>query len=408
MEERAAGVGRAKHEWLRGYLVWDAYYLLAYGASIVCVLTIDDSTARSQVAASALLGFCTLWYALWGRILVRRDDNSWQGLCYLGILLALFTGADASASVSSIALVAIVPQMYWILRPLWANAAVVVFALAPVAVHVGRTGDLMTGLADKGPIALAIVAFSALFGTWVDRIIEQSRERAVLIQELTAARLELAEMSKRTGIAEERERLAGEIHDAIAQGLSSIVMLIQSSHSSLDQMEGLSTGHGQSVEQAQHQLELAARTARESLAEAGALVEALRPTALDADSLPEALRRLAEGAAEASGMDVRFRVTGEPEALPVAVEVVLLRVGQEALANVRKHARATSSLVELAFTDDRVALRVSDDGEGFDTSREARGYGLVSMLRRLDQVGGERELRSAPGEGTTVRVEVPR
>lgn len=408
MEERAAGVGRAKHEWLRGYLVWDAYYLLAYGASIVCVLTIDDETARSQVAASALLGLCTLWYVLWGRVLVRRDDNSWRGLCYLGVLLALFTSADASASVSSIALVAIVPQAYWILRPLWANAAVVVFALAPVAVQVGRTGDLATSLADKGPIALAIVAFSALFGTWVDRIIEQSRERAVLIQELTAARMELAEMSKRTGIAEERERLAGEIHDAIAQGLSSIVMLIQSSHSSLDQMEGLSTGHGRSVEQAQHQLELAARTARESLAEAGALVEALRPTALDADSLPEALRRLADGAAEASGVDVRFRVVGEPEALPVAVEVVLLRVGQEALANVRKHARATSSVVELAFTEDRVALRVTDDGEGFDTSREARGYGLVSMLRRLDQVGGERELRSAPGEGTTVRVEVPR
>lgn len=408
MEERPPGVAKPGHEWLRGFLIWDCYYAAAFIGTIAFVLTLDDSTAKSQSVAAAVLGCAAAWYVVYGRSLMRADDESWRGLLYLGVLLILFAAADTFASASSIALVAIVPQAYWTLRPLHATGAVAVFAMAPVAVDTFRTGALTQSVADQGPTAVAIIVFSAIFGTWVHRIIEQSRERADLIEELASTRSELAEVSRQAGMAAERERLAGEIHDAIAQGLSSIVMLVQATGSTLDQMDGLPADHDKSVVQARQQLDLVARTARESLAEAGALVEALRPTALDSGSLPEALRRLTDRAAEGSGLSTAFALHGEPDTLPVAVEVVLLRVTQEALTNVRKHARASRAEVLLSYTDESVTVRVSDDGDGIDTTSKPHGYGLVGMGRRVEQVGGSRKLDTAPGEGTTLLVEVPR
>lgn len=379
-----------------------------FAGAVAFVLTLEDTTAKSQWLASVMLVCCVAWYGVYGRAVMRSDDESWRGLVYLVVLLALFTAADTFASASSIALITIIPQTYWTLRPLYATVAVVVFASVPVAVETFRTGAVVQSFADQGPAALVIIVFSTIFGSWVQRIIEQSRERAELIVTLASTRRELAEVSREAGVAAERERLAGEIHDAIAQGLSSIVMLVQATGSTLDQMTGLPVGHGKSVDLARHQLDLVARTARESLAEAGALVEALRPTALDAASLPEALRRLTDRAAEGSGLATSFSVRGEPGALPVAVEVVMLRATQEALANVRKHARASSVDVTLSYTKETVAVRVRDDGDGIDTNCRPHGYGLVGMIRRVEQVGGSRELHSAPGEGTTILVEVPR
>ncbi|UNO39479.1 sensor histidine kinase [Streptomyces sp. MST-110588] len=401
MEEQPAGLAGPGHEWLRGYAAWDCYYALAFAGVIVFTLTLEDSTASSPSLACGLLLCCALWYAAYGRALMRTEDQSRRGLLYLGALFVLFAAADAFASAASLSLVAIVPQAYWTLRPLHATGAVAVFATAPVAVDTFRTGSVVRGIADQGPTALAVILFSAIFGTWAHRIIDQSSERARLIQELAATRAELAEVAEQAGAAAERERLAGEIHDAIAQGLSSIVMLLQAAGTALDRLTGLPEDHGRSVDRARHQLGLAAHTAREGLAEAGALVEALRPTALDAGagSLPEALRRLTDRAAQGGGPTVHFSLSGEPEALPVAVEVVLLRVTQEALANARKHARASSVDVTLGYTEDSVFVRVCDDGAGFDPEEVAGGYGLIGMVRRVEQVGGTRRLDSVPGGG---------
>ncbi|MDJ1136005.1 sensor histidine kinase [Streptomyces iconiensis] len=408
VEEQPARIGRARHEWLRGYLIWDCYYAVAFAATITFVLTLEDTTAKDESLASVLLACCAAWYAGYGRRLMRTDDQSWRGLLYLGVLLGLFSAADTFASASSIALIVIIPQTYWTLRPLHATGAVVLFALVPLTVNTFRTGAFVRSVADQGPTALVIIVLSAIFGTWVHRIIDQSRERADLIEELASTRAELAEVSREAGVAAERERLAGEIHDAIAQGLSSIVMLVQATGSTLDQMTGLPAGHGKTVDQARHQLDLVARTARESLAEAGALVEALRPTALDTGSLPEALRRLTDRAAEGGWLTTSFSLHGEPDALPVAVEVVILRVAQEALTNVRKHARASSAQVTLSYAEQTVTVSVRDDGKGIEPDEEPHGYGLVGMSRRVEQVGGKRHLDSTPGQGTMVSVEVPR
>ena len=231
------------------------------------------------------------------------------------------------------------------------------------------------------------------YGTWVSRIIEQSAERAEIIDQLEATRAELDAAQHEAGRMAERQRLATDIHDTLAQGFTSILMLIQAAQADLDGSHPRAGRH----------LDLAARTARENLAEARVLVEDLAPAQLDGGTLPDALRRLSR----APGVDASFGLSGAPRPLPMATEVVLLRVCQEALANVRKHAGARSAAVRLDYDPDAIRLEVSDDGAGFDPARVNGGYGLRGMRTRVAEAGGTLTVRSAPGAGTHVSAMVP-
>jgi signal transduction histidine kinase len=230
----------------------------------------------------------------------------------------------------------------------------------------------------------------------VERIIEQSSERRELIRELEATRAELAEVSREAGVMAERERLAAEIHDTLAQGFTSILMLLQAAEPRI----------GPDPAQARRQVGLAVRTARENLAEARALVAAVPPTALGDSSLDEAVRRLSDRLGEELDVATECVVSGEPRRLAARSEVVLLRAAQEGLANVRKHAKASRVGIELAYGATAVRLHVRDDGTGFDPDR-ANGFGLRGMRERAAQVDGTLDVRSAPGAGTTLTVEVP-
>jgi signal transduction histidine kinase len=244
---------------------------------------------------------------------------------------------------------------------------------------------------------VAITAFTAAFGGYIGRIITQSDERASLIAQLEATRAELAEVSRQAGAMAERQRLAGEIHDTLAQGFSSILMLIQAAEAQLEL----------SPATARSQLSLAAQTARENLAEARTLVGGLASAQLQAGTLEDALRRITQRAGAELGIGASFSIDGTGRRLPAATEVVLLRAGQEALANVRKHAGAQSVAVLLRYGPDRVRLEVTDDGTGFDPALVNGGYGLSGMRARVDEAGGTVAVRSAPAEGTSVQVEVP-
>jgi two-component sensor histidine kinase len=228
-----------------------------------------------------------------------------------------------------------------------------------------------------GTVVLGL-AFSVVFGTWISRIIEQSRERAQLIERLEAAQAELAEVSRQAGTLAERQRLAGEIHDTLAQGLTSIVMLLQATDAEI----------GPDPAEARRHVGLATQTAREGLAEARAMVAALTPAHLDTGPLHEALGRLADRIGAELGIAVRFEVCGPARPLPANAEVVLLRAAQEALANVRKHAHASDVRVILSYQPHAVRLDVRDDGAGFDPERVNGGYGLRGMRSRILQVGG--------------------
>ena len=237
---------------------------------------------------------------------------------------------------------------------------------------------------------------SVLFGTWISRIIEQSGERADVIAELERTRAELAAVSHEAGVLAERERLAREIHDTLAQGFTSVLMLRRAGRVRVDADPAA----------ARRRLAVARETARENLAEARALVAALTPVDLQAAPLPEAVGRLVDRFGGETGLPATVEVAGEPRPLPANQEVVLLRAAQEALANVRRHAgrcrgRGRAAVRRRRHRADgrrrRRRLRCR-------TARPPRGYGLAGMRRRVEEVGGTLLVRSAPAAGTTVRV----
>jgi signal transduction histidine kinase len=214
----------------------------------------------------------------------------------------------------------------------------------------------------------------------------------------------LVEEGRQIGVLAERQRLAREIHDTLAQGFTSIVMHLEAAEQALPANPETALGH----------IDWARGTARESLAEARRVVWALRPEILEGVSLPEAIERLAARWSEESSVSATTDVTGTPRTLPTHAEATLLRATQEALANVRKHSRARNVAVTLSYMVDMVALDVRDDGVGFesaqahqDSGSAASGFGLAAMRQRVEQQGGKMIVESAPGEGATLVVELP-
>jgi signal transduction histidine kinase len=158
----------------------------------------------------------------------------------------------------------------------------------------------------------------------------------------------------------------------------------------------------------------ATRLARDSLAEARRSVQALRPQALENSRLPDALAEEVTRWTATSGVPAEVRTTGDPRALHPEVEVTLLRVGQEALANVAKHAAASHAWITLSYMEDVVTLDVRDDGSGFEQpgagneqSRTDGGFGLIAMRQRVNRLAGQLEIESEPGAGTAVSASLP-
>jgi signal transduction histidine kinase len=275
-------------------------------------------------------------------------------------------------------------------------------SLAVVLLNVAPASRFLLDAHSVGAIAsfvtwtVVTIAFSVFFGLWVERIIQQSIDRRDLIRQLEATRTELATVSREAGVMAERERLAAEIHDTLAQGFTSILMLLQAAEPRIDGAPG----------EARRQIGLAVRTARENLAEARALVAAVPPSALGDSSLDEAVRRLSDRLGEELEVHTECVVSGEPRRLAARSEVVLLRAAQEGLANVRKHAKAGRVAIALDYGEAAVRLEVRDDGRGFDPAT-ASGFGLRGMRERAAQVEGTLNISSAPGEGTSITVEVP-
>lgn len=209
------------------------------------------------------------------------------------------------------------------------------------------------------------------------------------------------------GLLDERQRLAREIHDTLAQDFTGII-------TSLMAAQMTQTG-ATSYSDSMRFLEDAERMAREGLAEARRLVWALRPESLDRRSISEALHRLARDWSAKSHVDVRADTTGTPRPLLPETEVALLRAAQEALSNTRKYAEASTVNITLSYMDDCVLLDVVDDGAGIDPVRledpplehDAGGFGLVAMRQRIERLGGTLIVESAPGQGTAVAVELP-
>jgi signal transduction histidine kinase len=201
-----------------------------------------------------------------------------------------------------------------------------------------------------------------------------------------------------TAVLEERNRLAGEIHDTLAQGLTGIVIQLQLA----DRVVGIDPqGWRASVEQA-------LLLAQGCLEEARRSVKALRPSALEGSDLASALKRMLEQMTHLVSIGSEYQMRGMAYALSPEVENSLLRVGQEALTNALRHAHASEIKMTLTYEPGQVRLCVEDNGRGFDTAQpDADGFGLTGMQERATRIRASLTLFSRPGYGTTVEMIVP-
>jgi signal transduction histidine kinase len=261
-----------------------------------------------------------------------------------------------------------------------------------------------------GVIAInLIVAGAMLVLSWV--VNAQNERRKQMVSELSEANRKLESamaenaglhallltQAREAGVLDERQRLAREIHDTLAQGLTGIITQ-------------LAAADGGSAEDRRRHLETAAQLARESLTEARRSVRALRPEPLEAAQLPEALTDVVGRWSEVNGVAAEAVTTGAARPMHPEVEVTLLRTAQEALANVAKHAKASRVGVTLSYMEDLVTLDVRDNGIGFDADAapaDPDGFGLTAMRQRLSNIAGELDIESEPGVGTAVSARVP-
>jgi signal transduction histidine kinase len=255
-------------------------------------------------------------------------------------------------------------------------------------------------------IQVVVLGLGTVLGEKLNEVSEQRRlavaKLEAALRENASLQAQLVSQAREAGVLDERQRMAREIHDTLAQGLTGIITQLEAA----EQAQGL-------PEAWRRHLHNASRLARASLAEARRSVEAGRPVALDKAPLPEALATAAREWTALNGVPVDVTTTGDPVRLHPDVETALLRTAQEALANVAKHARASRVGVTLSYMGDEVSLDVRDDGVGFvapngSGGREAgAGFGLSAMRQRVSRVAGTLDVESAPGEGTAISARVP-
>lgn len=247
-------------------------------------------------------------------------------------------------------------------------------------------------------IPLFVFVASSTIAYAIQRIGRLTARQAALISELRATQDDLAASERSRGVLEERTRMAGEIHDTLAQGFASIVLLARAG--------------SRSSEHAGDVLESIEATAQENLDTARRLVASTRPDELREVSLPDALRRhLHDSLPER--VDGDMRVVGEPRPLRGAAETLLLRAAQEGLRNAYVHAQPSRVGLTLSYLDDEVALDVSDDGIGFvdgrvsDRGSLTGGQGLATLTRRLESVSGTLTIEPGPESGSVMTVRIP-
>jgi signal transduction histidine kinase len=371
-------------------------------AVVVAVVALSLADNDAPAASYAVLAVYAAAYALVMVPAMRRPDGR-RVYVFLAVSAAAATAIAFLAPVGLLILYCVFPHVFAVL-----NRVVLKFAGVLCIAALAAVGIIVHDGTDAGSVVDAVVTvlvallISIGLGFVTSVLIRESERRGRLIAELERTRAELAEAHHEAGVLAERQRLAREIHDTLAQGFTSLIMLVQAADASLES----------DPEGTRRRLDLAARTARENLAEARALVAAQDPAELAGDSLPDALGRAVAGLAEELEIAAEFRVAGEPRDLPAATQAVLVRTVQECLANVRKHAAATAVEAELTYRQTGVRLTVRDNGCGFDTAAPAPGngtggYGLRGMRARIEQARGILEITSAPGAGTTVRAEIP-
>ena len=356
------------------------------------------SQPRQAVALASIAVF-VVGYALVGRAAIGNPPAGWRFPVFLA-LAALAVGVGSAAAPFLAMLQTLAYPLIWVIgdtrrRGILGSTVIAASVFAGFLIGGGFTGDAAISGAATATFS---VVFATALGLWIASIAEYGEERARLLADLTAAQAEVEALSRDRGAAEERERLARDIHDTLAQTLAGLVILAERAGRQARDIE---------PDAAAETIATVEQVARDALNEARALVA--RTAAVPSEPAFEAaVERLID----------RFRAQGPAaivlEQAPIDgtlerdAQVVLLRCLQEALSNVSKHATAGGVRVRVAVSADGVSeLRVVDDGVGFDMTTPRQGFGLDGMAERVALAGGRLDVESAPGGGTSLRVTLP-
>jgi signal transduction histidine kinase len=377
------------------------WWHIAFGGSMLVLAVLnaftDTPTPSHRIVAWITIGLLTIAYALIGRAALATGRFA----VTFSVVLIAGSGVVVAVSPALAIIQAIAFPVLWsvIQSTRWSIVANFALALSVGIGFIVALGASSDNVTQTFLIEGVSLAGSLALGLWITRIAELSRERKRLLDELTQAQDELAALNRETGISSERQRLAREIHDTIAQDLTGLTMLAQRSRRELE------VGN---TSAALDQLELLEDNARNALAETRALVAASVPVDLANGGISDALERLAARFTRETGVTVTAEV--EIDAIhPLGrdTEVVLLRIAQEGLANIRKHSQAHTAVISLASLEGSATLTVRDDGTGFETGAPATGFGLGGMRDRLALVGGTLDVVSALGNGTALVATLP-
>ena len=376
---------------VRGRMLRSARFALHLITVLLAVVTALRAAAVDAPLLLALLlpGLFLAWYGA-GAAFARGRFARWW-LFGLGLIWIVMLAVSAEFVWLSFPLLLLAGHLLHV----WAS---VIFAVPVLA------AAILAPILHQSPISFAHIAGPLLGGGFAlaislgyDALLRDAVERDRLIASLVRARdemaalqEELAHAQREAGAAQERTRLARDLHDTIAQELSSMVLLARSGDvERMPQIESL----------AQH-----------SLTDLRRIVAALAPAELEGSALAAAIERMLDALHADTGIEVALEVDPALPALPTPVEVVFLRVAQSALANVRQHSEAGAVGVRLAMAGGVASLTVSDDGIGFSEPAAAAGgssYGLAAMRSRLREFAGELEVRSVPGDGVVLVASVP-
>jgi signal transduction histidine kinase len=399
--------------------------------TLLAVLTgykvIDGTGAGGHAAGGSLaidLGLCAL-AGVWILVMFTLHPAWWGRPLVMGVFVTGLVAVTAILVARDSAFGLFTPAAYIyafsVIRWPWRLAAVAAVAVVSGA---AQASDIPTstplGVMMYATVIIVNVVMLCVTA-WLLRISAQEREQRVLaladlgranrlleasLAENAGLHAQLLAQAREAGVLDERRRLAREIHDTLAQGLTGIIAQLQAA----EQMHDVPA-------EWRRPFDAVKGLARESLAEARRSVDALRPEPLETARLSDALADVAGRWSKLQGLAVRVTTTGTARPVAPEAEAALLRTAQEALANVAKHARASKVGLTLSYLEDEVALDVRDDGRGFDpadlaagASRPAApggGFGLTAMRQRVEELSGSLRIESEPGAGTGISACVP-
>lgn len=400
-----------------GRLRWLPYLTLA-GSTILMIVAGDNVPSGAPLGVTVAVAVCAAGWMLWFVTLHEqwKDRRRLMAVFFVGLVLLIgvlilcsplfgffawtgylfvlqtlhgrwiMVGATAVAAMTAISQIGGFPT----LRHLGAWPVFGVVALFNIGVATAMTFMASTSNAQTERRRQTIAELA-----------EANAKLANAMRENAGLHAQLLTQAREAGVLDERQRMAGEIHDILAQGLTGIVTQLEAADQAAERPADWRRHLGQ-----------AKQLARDSLTEARRSVQALTPQPLAEAGLPDALADVVGGWSTMSGVTAELITTGTAQRLLPEIETTLLRTAQEALANVARHADASRVALTLSYMEDLVTLDVRDDGLGFDPAAPRRadedgGFGLAAMRERVHRIAGTLEVESEPGGGTAVSACVP-